>query len=54
MPSKAYLEGILDGCQQNGIKIASILEAIWIIQRELPQKADPHRNQRRQKNGEER
>lgn len=54
MPSKAYLEGILDGCQQNRIKIASILEAIWIIQRELPQKADPHRNQRRQKNGEER
>lgn len=54
MPSKAYLEGILDGCRQNGIKIASILEAIWITQRELPQKADPHRNQRRQKNSEER
>lgn len=54
MPSKAYLEGILDGCRQNGIKIASILEAIWITQRELPQKADSHRKQRRQKNGEER
>lgn len=54
MPSKAYLEGILDGCRQNGIKIASILEAIWITQRELPQKADPHKKQRRQKNGEER
>ena len=49
MPSKAYLEGILDGCRQNGIKIASILEAIWVTQRELPQKADPHRKQRRQK-----
>lgn len=54
MPSKAYLKGILDGCRQNGIKIASILEAIWITQRELPQKADPHKKQRRQKNGEER
>ena len=28
MPSKAYLEGILNGCRQNGIEIAPVLEAV--------------------------
>ena len=54
MPSRAYLEGILNGCQQNGIETASVLEAVWITQRELPEKTVPHKKQRRQKNGEER
>ena len=54
MPSKAYLEGILNGCRQNGIEIALVLEAVWRTQQELPQKADPHKKQRRQKNGKER
>ena len=54
MPSKAYLEGILNGCRQNGIETASVLEAVWLTQRELPEKTVPHKKQRRQKNGEER
>ena len=54
MPSKAYLEGILNGCRQNGIETAPVLEAVWITQRELPEKTVPHKKQRRQKNGEER
>lgn len=54
MPSRAYLEGILNGCQQNGIETASVLEAVWITQRELPEKTVSHKKQRRQKNGEER
>lgn len=54
MPSKAYLEGILNGCRQNGIETASVLEAVWLTQRELPEKIVPHKKQRRQKNGEER
>ena len=54
LPSKSYLEGILNGCRQNGIETASVLEAVWITQRELPEKTVPHKKQRRQKNGEER
>lgn len=49
MPSKAYLEGILNGCRQNGIETASVLEAVWLTQRELPEKTVPHKKQRRQK-----
>ena len=44
MPSKAYLEGILNGCRQNGIEIAPVLEAVWLTQRELPKKAVPQKN----------
>lgn len=54
MPSKAYLEGILNGCRQNGIEIAPVLEAVWLTQQKLPQKAVPHKKPRRRKNGEER
>lgn len=54
LPSKAYLEGILLGCRQNGIEIVPVLEAVWRTQQELPQKVDPQKKQRRQKNGEER
>lgn len=54
MPSRAYLEGILNGCQQNGLETAPVLEAVWITQWELPEKTVPHKKQRRQKNGEER
>ena len=54
MPSKAYLEGILNGCRQNGIEIDPVLEAVWITERELPQKAVPHKKTHRRKNGEER
>ena len=43
MPSKSYLEGILNGCRQNGIEIASILEAVWLTQRELPEKGIPRK-----------
>ena len=54
MPSKAYLEGILNGCRQNGIEIASILEAVWLTQRELPEKTVPHKKHCRYKSGGER
>ena len=54
MPSKAYLEGILNGCRQNGIEIASILEAVWLTQRELPEKTVPHKQHCRYKSGGER
>ena len=54
MPSKAYLEGILNGCRQNGIEIASILEAVWLTQRELPEKTVPHKPHCRYKSGGER
>ena len=54
LPSKAYLEGILNGCRQNGIEIAPVLEAVWLTQKELPQKAAPHKKPHRRKNGEER
>lgn len=54
LPSQPYLSGILHGCRQNGIEIASVLEAVWLTQKELPEKTVPHKKQRRQKNGEER
>ena len=54
MPSKAYLEGILNGCRQNGIEIAPVLEAVWLTQRELPKKAVPQKKHHRRKSGEER
>ena len=54
LPSKAYLEGILNGCQQNGIEIAPVLEAVWLTQKELPQKVVPHKKQRHPKHKEER
>lgn len=54
MPSKAYLEGILNGCRQNGIETASILEAVWLTQRELPEKTVPHKQHCRYKSGGER
>ena len=53
LPSKSYLEGILNGCRQNGIETASILEAVWLTQRDTHHKVIP-RKKPRQKNGEER
>ena len=53
LPSKSYLEGILNGCRQNGIETASILEAVWLTQQDTHHKAIP-RKKPRQKNGEER
>lgn len=53
LPSKSYLEGILNGCRQNGIETASILEAVWLTQRDTRHKVIP-RKKPRQKNGEER
>ena len=54
MPSKAYLEGILNGCRQNGIEIAPVLEAVWLTQKELPKKAVRQKKHHRRKSGEER
>ncbi len=54
MPSRAYLEGILHGCRQNGIDTASVLEAVWLTEKELPKKESPQKKPRRQKNGGER
>ena len=53
LPSQSYLSGILHGCRQNGIETASILEAVWLTQRDTHHKAIP-RKKPRQKNGEER
>lgn len=53
LPSKSYLEGILNGCRQNGIETASILEAVWLTQQDTHHKVIP-RKKPRQKNGEER
>ena len=44
MPSKAYLEGILNGCRQNGIETAPVLEAVRLTQKELPKKESPIKN----------
>ena len=54
MPSKAYLEGILNGCRQNGIETAPVLEAVRLTQKELPKKEIPHKKHHRRKHGEER
>ena len=54
LPSKSYLEGILNGCRQNGIEIAPVLEAVWLTQKELPKKAVPQKKHHRRKSGEER
>ena len=54
MPSKAYLEGILNGCRQNGIETAPVLEAVWLTQQELPKKVVPQKKHHRRKSGEER
>ncbi len=52
LPSKSYLEGILNGCRQNGIETASILEAVWLTQRDthhkvIPRKKSPARKMAR-------
>ena len=49
MPSPAYLEGILHGCRQNGIEIASVIEAVRRTGQELPKKVVPQKKHRRQK-----
>lgn len=54
MPSKAYLEGILNGCRQNGIETAPVLEAVWLTQQKLPKREIPHKKHHRRKSGEER
>lgn len=54
LPSKAYLEGILIGCRQNGIETAPVLEAVRLTQKELPKKAVPKKKHHRWKSGEER
>ena len=54
MPSKAYLEGILNGCRQNGIETAPVLEAVRLTQKELPKKVVPQKKHHRRKSGEER
>lgn len=54
IPSKAYLEGILNGCRQNGIEIAPVLEAVRLTQQELPKKVVPQKKHHRRKHGEER
>lgn len=32
LPAKSYLQGILDGCDENGINKAQIKEALWYTQ----------------------
>ncbi len=54
MHSKAYLEGILNGCRQNGIETAPVLEAVRFTQKELPKKVVPQKKHHRRKSGEER
>lgn len=54
MPSHAYLEGILNGCRQNGIDTQTVIEAVRCTRQELPQKVVTHKKQRRSKNNEER
>ena len=44
MPSVSYLEGILNGCRQNGIDTQTVIEAVRCTQQELPQKVVPHKN----------
>lgn len=44
LPSKSYLEGILNGCRQNGIETASILEAVWLTQRDTHHKVIPEKS----------
>ena len=43
MPSVSYLEGILNGCRQNGIDTQTVIEAVRCTQQELPQKVVPHK-----------
>ena len=54
MPSVSYLEGILNGCRQNGIDTQTVIEAVRCTQQELPQKVVPHKTQRHPKHKEER
>ena len=54
MPSVSYLEGILNGCRQNGIDTQTVIEAVRCTQQELPQKVVPHKKQRHPKHKEER
>ncbi len=54
LPSQAYLEEILSGCRQNGIDTGPVLDAVWRIIKELPNKEEPQRKDRRHKDGGER
>ena len=54
LPSQSYLEGILQGCRQNGIDPGPVLDAVHRTQQELPVRTVPHKKPRRQKNGGER
>ncbi len=53
-PSKAYLEGIIHGCRQNGIKIAPVLETAWLTWQELSKKTNLNKKSHLRKNGEDR
>ena len=54
LPSQAYLEEILSGCRQNGIDTGPVLDAVWRIIKDLPNKVEPQRKDRRHKDGGER
>ena len=47
MPSKAYLEGILNGCRQNAISTHTVIDAVRHTQLEIPQKTVPRKERHR-------
>ena len=53
LPSRTYLEGILNGCRQNGIPTRTILEAVQRIQNKLPHEEKAYDKGFRRKNGRE-
>ena len=54
LPSQAYLEGILNGCWQNGIDAGPVLDAVRRTGQELPKQTPLHKKHRREKGGGER
>ena len=53
LPSRTYLEGILNGCRQNGIPTRPILETVQRIQNQLPHEEKAYDKGFRRKNRRE-
>lgn len=53
LPSRTYLEGILNGCRQNGIPTRPILETVQRIQNQLPHEEKAYDKGFRRKNARE-
>ena len=49
LPSQSYLEGILQGCVQNGIGVIPVMEALRRTRQEIPEQENRHKKKTRRK-----